>query len=61
LPFLSYLDLALRLAYRAVRKGDTFLIRGGMRSVEFKVETDPSELCIVAQDTVIHTGVFNTI
>lgn len=44
-------------AYRPVRKGDTFLVRGGMRTVEFKVvETDPSEYCIVAQDTVIHTG-----
>jgi hypothetical protein len=44
-------------AYRPVRKGDTFLVRGGMRTVEFKViETDPSEFCIVAQDTVIHTG-----
>ena len=43
-------------AYRPVRKGDTFLVRGGMRTVEFKViETDPSEFCIVAQDTVIHT------
>ncbi|KAK7000820.1 P-loop containing nucleoside triphosphate hydrolase protein [Favolaschia claudopus] len=37
------------------RKGDTFLVRGGMRTVEFKVmETDPAEFCIVAQDTVIH-------
>ena len=45
------------LAYRPVRKGDTFLVRGGMRTVEFKViETDPAEFCIVAQDTVIHTG-----
>jgi hypothetical protein len=27
--------------------------------VEFKVvETDPAEYCIVAQDTVIHTGVY---
>ncbi|KAJ7630221.1 CDC48 domain 2-like protein, partial [Roridomyces roridus] len=43
-------------AYRPVRKGDTFLVRGDMRTVEFKViETDPSESCIVAQDTVIHT------
>ena len=40
-----------------MRKGDTFLVRGGMRTVEFKVmETDPAEYCIVAQDTVIHTG-----
>jgi len=44
-------------AYRPVRKGDTFLVRGGMRTVEFKViETDPSEYCIVSQDTVIHNG-----
>ncbi|EJD07519.1 AAA ATPase [Fomitiporia mediterranea MF3/22] len=43
-------------AYRPVRKGDTFKVRGGMREVEFKViETDPAEYCIVAQDTVIHT------
>ena len=50
------------LAYRPVRKGDTFLVRGGMRTVEFKViETDPAEFCIVAQDTVIHTGWFTFI
>ena len=43
-------------AYRPVRKGDIFLIRGGMRAVEFKVvECDPSPYCIVAPDTVIHT------
>jgi transitional endoplasmic reticulum ATPase len=42
-------------AYRPVRKGDTFLVRGGMRAVEFKiVETDPPEYCIVASETVIH-------
>ncbi|KAG0749474.1 hypothetical protein G6F16_004490 [Rhizopus arrhizus] len=42
-------------AYRPVRKGDTFLVRGGMRAVEFKiVETEPEPYCIVAQDTVIH-------
>ena len=36
-------------------KGDIFLVRGGMRAVEFKiVETDPSSYCIVAPDTVIH-------
>ena len=35
--------------------GDVFLVRGGMRAVEFKVvETDPSPCCIVAPDTVIH-------
>jgi transitional endoplasmic reticulum ATPase len=54
-----YTDLVVRAAYRPVRKGDTFLVRGGMRTVEFKViETDPAEFCIVAQDTVIHTGRF---
>jgi len=42
-------------AYRPVRKGDLFLVRGAMRAVEFKVvETDPAEYCIVAPDTVIH-------
>lgn len=42
-------------AYRPVRKGDTFLARGGMRAVEFKVvETDPAEYCIVAPDTEIY-------
>ncbi|KAK2075843.1 AAA ATPase cdc48 [Prototheca wickerhamii] len=42
-------------AYRPVRKGDTFLVRGGMRTVEFKVvETDPSPYCIVAPDTEIY-------
>eukprot|EP01061_Rhynchopus_euleeides_P025190 TRINITY_DN4065_c0_g2_i3.p1 TRINITY_DN4065_c0_g2~~TRINITY_DN4065_c0_g2_i3.p1 ORF type:complete len:821 (+),score=428.57 TRINITY_DN4065_c0_g2_i3:184-2463(+) len=42
-------------AYRPVRKGDIFIVRGAMRAVEFKVvETDPDEYCIVAPDTVIH-------
>ncbi|KAJ3088240.1 AAA ATPase cdc48 [Quaeritorhiza haematococci] len=42
-------------AYRPVRKGDNFIVRGAMRAVEFKVvECDPAPYCIVAQDTVIH-------
>jgi transitional endoplasmic reticulum ATPase len=42
-------------AYRPVRKGDKFIVRGAMRAVEFKVvECDPEPYCIVAQDTVIH-------
>lgn len=42
-------------AYRPVRKGDLFTVRGGMRQVEFKVvEVDPEEYAIVAQDTIIH-------
>lgn len=41
-------------SYRPVRKGDLFQVRGGMRSVEFKVvETDPGEYCVVAPDTEI--------
>ncbi|KAF9241398.1 P-loop containing nucleoside triphosphate hydrolase protein [Melanogaster broomeanus] len=54
--FEVYLKPYFLEAFRPVRKGDTFLVRGGMRTVEFKViETDPAEFCIVAQDTVIHT------
>ncbi|KZS03247.1 Transitional endoplasmic reticulum ATPase TER94 [Daphnia magna] len=42
-------------AYRPIHKGDIFIVRGGMRAVEFKVvETDPVPYCIVAPDTVIH-------
>ncbi|KAI9313985.1 putative CDC48-microsomal protein of CDC48/PAS1/SEC18 family of ATPase [Dichotomocladium elegans] len=53
--FETYLKPYFLEAYRPVRKGDTFLVRGGMRAVEFKVvETDPADYCIVAQDTVIH-------
>merc|ERR1712137_1520094 len=42
-------------AYRPLRKGDTFLCRGGMRQVEFKVvDTDPEPYCIVSPETMIH-------
>ncbi|XP_075245057.1 transitional endoplasmic reticulum ATPase-like [Convolutriloba macropyga] len=42
-------------AYRPVHKGDIFIVRGGMRAVEFKIiETDPSPCCIVSSETVIH-------
>ena len=42
-------------AYRPVRKGDHFVVRGGMRQVEFKVvDVEPDEYAVVAQDTVIH-------
>ncbi|EDS43334.1 spermatogenesis associated factor [Culex quinquefasciatus] len=42
-------------AYRPIHKDDTFIVRGGMRAVEFKVVgADPSPFCIVAPDTVIH-------
>ncbi|KAI9034643.1 P-loop containing nucleoside triphosphate hydrolase protein [Hyaloraphidium curvatum] len=53
--FDTYLKPYFLEAYRPVRKGDLFLVRGGMRAVEFKVvECDPAPYCIVAQDTVIH-------
>merc|ERR1712054_76750 len=42
-------------AYRPVRAGDLFLVRGGFRPVEFKVVgVDPGEFVICAPDTVIH-------
>ena len=53
--FEVYLKPYFLEAYRPLHKGDIFLVRGGMRAVEFKViETDPSPYCIVAPDTVIH-------
>ncbi|KAI5334128.1 hypothetical protein L3X38_024261 [Prunus dulcis] len=52
--FDTYLRPYFFEAYRPVRMGDLFLVRGGMRSVEFKVvETDPPEYCVVAPDTEI--------
>jgi transitional endoplasmic reticulum ATPase len=40
--------------YRPVKKGDTFLVRGGFRAVEFKVvEVDPGDHCIVAPNTLL--------
>ncbi|KAF2300632.1 hypothetical protein GH714_014803 [Hevea brasiliensis] len=52
--FDAYLKPYFLEAYRPVRKGDLFLVRGGMRSVEFKViDTDPGEYCVVAPDTEI--------
>ncbi|KAI3907791.1 hypothetical protein MKW92_045922 [Papaver armeniacum] len=52
--FGAYLRPYFLEAYRPVKKGDMFLVRGVIRSVEFKViETDPPEYCIVAPDTEI--------
>ena len=54
--FEVFLAPYFREAYRPVRQGDVFTVRGGMRQVEFKVvEVDPPEFGIVAQDTVIHS------
>ncbi|KPJ03235.1 Transitional endoplasmic reticulum ATPase TER94 [Papilio xuthus] len=53
--FEVYLKPYFMEAYRPIHRDDTFMVRGGMRAVEFKVvETDPSPYCIVAPDTVIH-------
>ncbi|KAF5789615.1 putative vesicle-fusing ATPase [Helianthus annuus] len=50
--FDAYLKPYFLELYRSV--GDYFLVRGGMRSVEFKViETDPAEHRVVAPDTEI--------
>ncbi|XP_047084260.1 cell division control protein 48 homolog D-like [Lolium rigidum] len=53
--FEAYLKPYFVDAYRPVHKGDLFVVRGGMRSVEFKViEIDPAvDYCIVAADTEI--------
>ncbi|KAA0189085.1 hypothetical protein HAZT_HAZT004989, partial [Hyalella azteca] len=53
--FEVYLKPYFLEAYRPIHKGDLFMVRGGMRAVEFKVvETDPAPYCIVSQDTVIY-------
>lgn len=53
--FQFYLKPYFLEAYRPVHKDDSFIVRGGMRQVEFKVvETEPQPYCIVAPDTVIH-------
>ena len=42
--------------YRPLHTGDLFIVRGGMRAVEFKVvEMDPSPFCIIAPETEIFT------
>ena len=51
----TYLVPYFKDCYRPLRKGDTFLVRGGFKSIEFKVvETDPGEHIIVSQNTMIH-------
>ena len=55
--FETYLKPYFTEAYRPVKKGDNFIVRGGFRPVEFKVmEMDPpdAEYCIVAPETIIH-------
>merc|ERR1712054_48917 len=50
--FETYLKPYFLEAYRPVRQGDLFLVRGGFRPVEFKiVGVDPGEFVICAPDT----------
>ncbi|CAO2206687.1 unnamed protein product [Urochloa humidicola] len=52
--FVPYLKPYFRDYLRPLCKGDTFLVRGNMRAVEFKVvETDPGDCVIVAPDTAV--------
>jgi transitional endoplasmic reticulum ATPase len=50
----TYLIPYFKDVYRPVHKGDTFVVRGGFKAVEFKVvETDPENCCIIGPQTVI--------
>lgn len=50
----TYLIPYFKDCYRPVRKGDTFIVRGGFKAVEFKVvEVDPGEYCIVSPNTIL--------
>ncbi len=50
----TYLIPYFKDCYRPVRKGDTFIVRGGFKAVEFKVvEVDPGEFCIVSPNTML--------
>ena len=50
----TYLIPYFKDCYRPVKKGDTFIVRGGFRPVEFKVvDVDPGECGIVAPTTTL--------
>ena len=52
----TYLVPYFKDAYRPVKKGDTFIVRGNFRPVEFKiVEVDPPEFGIVNEKTQLFT------
>ncbi|CAI7587081.1 unnamed protein product [Penicillium palitans] len=52
-----YLAPYFRNAYRPVRQGDRFTVRGDKREVEFKiVEVEPAGYGVVAEETIIHCG-----
>ena len=50
----TYLIPYFKDCYRPVKKGDTFIVRGGFRPVEFKiVDVDPPEFGIVSPQTTL--------
>jgi transitional endoplasmic reticulum ATPase len=52
----TFLIPYFRDAYRPLKKGDLFIIRGGFKAVEFKVvATEPSDFGIVAPTTLMFT------
>jgi len=52
----TYLIPYFKDAYRPVKKGDLFIIRGNFKPVEFKVvATEPKEYGIVAPNTILYT------
>jgi len=52
----TYLIPYFRDAYRPIKKGDHFLVRGGFKAVEFKVVAcEPKEYGIVAPTTMLFT------
>ena len=52
----TYLIPYFKDAYRPVKKGDLFLVRGNFKPVEFKVvATEPKEFGIVAPNTMLYT------
>lgn len=52
----TYLIPYFKDAYRPVKKGDLFCVRGSFKPVEFKiVATEPKEFGIVAPSTMLYT------
>ncbi len=52
----TYLIPYFKDAYRPVKKGDLFLVRGSFKPVEFKiVATEPKQFGIVAPSTMLYT------
>jgi transitional endoplasmic reticulum ATPase len=50
----TYLIPYFKDCYRPVKKGDTFVVRGGFKAVEFKViDVDPPEFGIVSPQTTL--------